>query len=566
MKKLLTSFFLLAVTFANAQLLTWTPSFIQETSMPVTITANAAYGNQALLNYNPFDVYVHMGVITNLSTNSSDWKYVRDVWATTYSWEQASVASGKSRWTYTIDSSASLRTYFGITNPNEHIQEIAILFRSGNGSLKLANTDGSDMYIPVYGSGENVRIDAPISQPTFTPELVPFTAVVGTSVPITANASLAGSVIDIYFNGTLLSSTTGTTLSDTAKVTTTGTQTIIATATSGGVTSSDTVTFYVAPTNIVAAVPTGYNDGINYEAGDTSVTLVLYAPNKGKIVVVGDFNDWVPESNYQMNITPDGNRFWLRVTGLTPGVEYAYQYLIDDTLQVADYNTEKVLDKSVDPQIPAVSYPNLKAFPAKASGTLVSVLQTAQTPYVWQVPNFTRPDKRNLVIYELLLRDFIAAQNWQTLTDTLTYLKRLGINAIEVMPFVNFEGFSSWGYNPNFFFAPDKVYGTPTALKQFIDACHAQGIAVIMDLAMQDVFGSSPLASMYWNSALSIPAANNPWLDQYPTHAYNVGSEFNSESAATIALRNRVYAHWLNDYKLDGFRFDLAGGYTQNNK
>ncbi len=121
MKKLLTSFFLLAVTFANAQLLTWTPSFIQETSMPVTITANAAYGNQALLNYNPFDVYVHMGVITNLSTNSSDWKYVRDVWATTYSWEQASVASGKSRWTYTIDSSASLRTYFGITNPNEHI-------------------------------------------------------------------------------------------------------------------------------------------------------------------------------------------------------------------------------------------------------------------------------------------------------------------------------------------------------------------------------------------------------------------------------------------------------------
>ena len=45
-------------------------------------------------------------------------------------------------------------------------------------------------------------------------------------------------------------------------------------------------------------------------------------------------------------------------------------------------------------------------------------------------------------------RDFISAQNWITLTDTLTYLKRLGVNAIEVLPFCNFEGFSSWGYNP----------------------------------------------------------------------------------------------------------------------
>jgi len=571
MKNFLTPLLLLVVGFANAQLLSWTPSFIQETSaLPITITANAAYGNKALYNYNAFGVYVHMGVITTSSTTPGDWRYVKTQWGTSgkaYSWEQAFPASGKSRWTYTIKDSigvTDLRTYFGITDPNEHILKIAILFRNETGSKQLDNSDGSDMFISVYGSGENVRIDVPITQPTFDPELVPITASVGTNVPITANASLAGSAMNVYFNGNLLSSTTGTTDTTTATVTATGTQTIVATATSGGVTSSDTVVFYVKPSNTVAAVPVGNSDGINYEPGDTSATLVLYAPNKGTILVVGDFNNWTPEPNYQMNVTPDGNRFWLRLTGLTPGTEYAYQYLIDDTLQVADYNSDKILDKSVDPQIPATTYPNLKAFPVKAAGQQVSVLQTAQTPYVWKVPNFNRPDKRNLLIYELWVEDFVYSQNWQALTDTLFYLKKLGVNAIEVMPFNNFEGYTSWGYNSNYFFAPDKVYGTRDALRKFVDACHSQGIAVIMDLAMAEVSGSSPLASMYWNKAANTPATNNPWLNITPTNKNVVSIQFNHSAQATIDLRNRVYKHWLKDYNLDGFRFDLFGGYTQN--
>ena len=558
--------FVLLTATTHAQLLSWSAgssSFIQETSKPVTITANANYGNQGLKGHFPQDVYMHIGVITNLSKSTSDWKYVRGVWATKYSWE-ALTPSSNNTWTYTIDSSTSLKSFFGVP-AGETILKLAMVIRSGDGSLKLANADGSDMYVPVYGSGENVRIDVPLLQPLYTPAPIPITKKVGDNITIVSHASLPASDMQLFFNGNLISSINGVTDSTSATITASGTQTIIATATSGGVTKSDTVTFFVAPANNVAALPAGVSDGINYEPGDTSVTLVLYAPNKKNIVVVGDFSDWMASSINLMNITPDGNRFWVRLTGLTPGKEYAYQYLIDGSLQVADYNSEKILDKYVDPQISASSYPNLMPFPTKANGSIVSVFQTAQTPYNWQVTNFARPDKKNLVIYELLVRDFVAAQNWKTLTDTLTYLKRLGINAIEVMPFNNFEGYSSWGYNSNFFFAPDKVYGTPTALKQFIDACHMQGIAVIMDLAMQDVFGTSPLASMYWNAAKSIPAADNPWLNQYPTHAFNVGSMFNHSSAATIALRNRVYAHWLKDYNIDGFRFDLAGGYTQNN-
>jgi glycosidase len=281
--------------------------------------------------------------------------------------------------------------------------------------------------------------------------------------------------------------------------------------------------------------------------------------------VVGDFNNWTQQIAYQMNKTPDSNFFWLQINGLTAGTEYAYQYVIDDTLQLADYNTEKVLDANVDPSIPASTYPGLKTFPSQAVGTLASIIQTGQTAYNWQVTNFQRPAKSNLRIYELWIADFVSAGNWQTLIDTLSYFKNLGINAIEIEPFANFEGAVSWGYNPNFYFAPDKVYGTATAVKQFVDACHQQGMAVIMDMVMNHSFGSSPMVQMYWNNALGVPAANSPWFNQYPTHADNVGYQFNHESPATIDFTRRVINYWLTNYHIDGYRWDLAKGFTQTN-
>jgi len=395
--------------------------------------------------------------------------------------------------------------------------------------------------------------------------LAPITKAVNDNVAITANAN-QNTTITLFYNGTQVGSaaTNVQTASATATATV-GTQTIVARVTNGTTTASDTATFYVSSSNTFLPLPTGVADGINYETGDTSAILVLYAPKKSQVIVIGDFNDWTQSAKYQMNETPDSLRYWVRITGLTPGVEYAYQYVIDGSLVLADYNTEKVLDKSNDPYIPSATYPNLKSFPAKASGNLVSILQTAKPVYTWQAANYTRPDKRNLVIYELLVRDFVAAQNYQTIKDTLSYLKRLGINAIELMPVNEFEGNDSWGYNPSFYFAPDKYYGTETALKQFIDACHQQGIAVIMDMVMNHSFGSSPMVQMYWDATNNIPAANSPWFNQYATHAYNVGYQFNHQSQATIDFRNRVIKHWLTKYKIDGFRWDLAKGFTQTN-
>src|SRR5258708_40297842 len=106
-----------------------------------------------------------------------------------------------------------------------------------------------------------------------------------------------------------------------------------------------------------------------------------------------------------MNKTPDGNYWWLRITGLTPRTEYSFQYLVDGSLKVGDPYAEKILDPSNDGTISPTIYPNLKPYPTGLTTGIVSILQTSSPQFNWQVNNFSRPDKRKLIVYELLLRD-----------------------------------------------------------------------------------------------------------------------------------------------------------------
>ncbi len=565
MKKIFSVFtlFVISTFFCQSQVLRWAPSFIQENSQTISITCNGKFGNKGLIDYAPAsDVFVHIGAITNLSTGSSDWKYAPFTWATTNALASAT-NSASNEWTFTI--SGGLRSFFKITNPNEKIIKIAVLFRSGNGSKALRNENGSDMYIPVYDNGLYARIDEPLSNPTFIPSLITVNKNIGDNFTIVGNASQSAN-LSITHNGVALNTAANSsTLKANTTISKVGSQKFLFEARTGSSVSKDSVSFFVSGPAIISALPTGIADGINYEQGDTSVILVLYAPGKSGISVVGDFNNWTETTEEQMNKTPDGNRFWLRLKGLKAGQEYAYQYIIDGGLRVADYNTEKILDPNNDGFIPATTYPNLKTYPTSKTTGIVSVLQTGKPQYTWKVKNFSRPDKRNLIIYEVLIRDFLAARNFQSLKDTIPYLKRLGINAIELMPFSEFEGNLSWGYNPNFFFAPDKFYGTETAIREFIDACHQQGIAVIMDMVLNHCFGSSPLAQMYWDGANNQPASNNPWLNTIATHPFNVGNDFNHESNATKDFVSRVVKHWLTKYNIDGIRWDLSKGFTQTN-
>ena len=544
----------------RAQLLSWTADFPKDIDN-IEITMDASKGNQGLLNYSPVsDVYVHVGVITNLSTSFSDWRYVKFTWGTTNAAAQA-VSLGGNKWKYTI---TNIRTFFGVPG-GEVIQKIAILVRNGSGNIVQRNADGSDMYIPVYDNTLSTRFSTPFFQPLYNRLPEPISKNQGDNISLTALANQSADM-KLFLNGNQIQSATGvTTISANPVLTTSGNQTIRVDATVGATTKSESFQFYVAPSVTIAALPAGVRDGINYETGNTSAVLVLYAPGKNRVSVIGEFpgSNWSEQAAYQMNKTPDGNYWWLRITGLTAGQEYAFQYLVDGTLKVGDPYAEKVLDPNNDSFITPATYPNLKTYPTGQSG-IVSVLQTNPPGYTWTVNNFQRPDKRNLVIYELLLRDFIAAHDWQTLRDTINHFKNLGVNAIQIMPLNEFDGNESWGYNPSYFLAPDKYYGPKNSLKSFIDLCHSNGIAVIMDIALNHTTGSNPLAALYWNGTTNQPAANNPWLNVSATHPYNVFNDFNHESLATRYFTSRVIEHWLQEYKIDGFRWDLSKGFTQN--
>ena len=544
-----------------AQLLTWTPDFAKDNDN-ITITMDATKGNQGLLNYSPTsDVYVHIGLITDSSTSPTNWHYVKFAWATTPSQAQATYI-GSNKWTYTI--SGGIRSFFGVT-PGVGIKKIAILFRNGGGTAVQRNTDGSDMYVPVYSTALATRFSIPPYQPTYVRIPEPFSKNVGDNIAVTAISNQL-SDMRIYLNGNMIQQLpNATTISANPTLTQAGANQIIVKDSLAGVNVYDTLNFFVAPQVNVAPLPPGVKDGINYEPGNTSVVLVVYAPQKSRVSVIGEFpgSSWTEQTNYVMNKTPDGNYWWLRITGLTPGVEYAFQYLADGSVKTTDPYVEKILDPNNDGQISSTTYPGLRSYPAGASG-IVGLVQTNAPAYNWGVTNFSRPDKRNLVIYELLLRDFLLAHDWKTLKDTLNYLKTMGVNAIEIMPFSEFEGNSSWGYNPDFFLAPDKYYGPKNNLKEFIDSCHRKGIAVIMDIVLNHATGFCPLAALYWNNSTNQPAANNPWLNVTATHPYNVFNDFNHESLATRYFTSRVIEHWLTEYKLDGFRWDLSKGFTQN--
>ncbi len=333
---------------------------------------------------------------------------------------------------------------------------------------------------------------------------------------------------------------------------------------------TDTARFYymIDPQAAEKNPPAGVRAGINYW-DDGRVTLALFAPYKEHVFVIGEFNNWFVDTLYLMNKyspTADSTLWWLTIDGLTAQKEYAFQYLVNGTLRIADPYTEKVLNPWDDPWIDESTYPNLKAYPSGKTDEIVSVLQTEQTEYAWQATDYQPPAKEELIIYELLIRDFVTAHDYKTLIDTLDYLENLGINAIELMPVNEFEGNESWGYNPAFYFAPDKYYGPAEDLKAFVDACHQRGIAVIVDMVLNHCFGQSPFVQLYldhYGSNEIIMKIPNPWFNQSsPNQTYRWGADFNHQSPATQKLVDRVNSYWLTEFNVDGFRFDFTKGFT----
>lgn len=308
-------------------------------------------------------------------------------------------------------------------------------------------------------------------------------------------------------------------------------------------------------------LPLGAKDGVAFINNGTSAIVTLFAPGKTTVSLIGDFNSWSATAT-PMKKANDDQTWWIQIDNLNPNTEYGYQFLVNGNLKVADPYCEKILDEANDKYISTSTYPNLMSYPTGKTTGIVSVMQANQPTYTWKNNSFTRPEKNNLVIYELLIRDFTTDHNYASTLQKLDYLISLGINAIELMPVNEFEGNLSWGYNPSFYFAPDKYYGTKTALQNFIDECHGKGIAVILDMVLNHSFGQSPMVQLYFDG--SKPTANSPWFNTDAKHPYNVGYDFNHESTATKYFAKNVIKFWMQQYKIDGFRFDLSKGFTQN--
>ncbi|MDR1526418.1 MAG: alpha-amylase [Dysgonamonadaceae bacterium] len=306
-------------------------------------------------------------------------------------------------------------------------------------------------------------------------------------------------------------------------------------------------------------LPAHLRDGIT-RISDDSLAFVLFAPKKQSVYLIGDFNDWTVSEAYKMD--KDGDRFWIQIGNLDRNKAYVCQYLIDQTIRIADPYAHTIADPWNDKDIPSAIYPNMIPYPTGQTTEIAMVVTTQPDQYSWKIPDYTVNNPQNIVIYEILIRDFTEQRSIKGVQSKLPYLKALGVNAIELMPFNEFEGNDSWGYNPSFYFATDKAYGTSDDYKAFIDACHENGMAVIMDMVLNHSYGQSPMVRMY-SGANGNPSADNPWYNvSSPNTSYSWGYDFNHESKHTEAFVDSVCAYWLKEYKIDGFRFDFTKGFT----
>ena len=410
-----------------------------------------------------------------------------------------------------------------------------------------------------------------------------------TNASIVASNTGGAATYTLKANGVTVSGPTSTTFFTAGPLVTQNTVFTLE-CTQGATTITKKFTYLLNPGNISATLPVGMVDGINYNTADPSrATLVLNAPFKDFVYVSGSFNNWQPTSSYAMKKDTTTGKFWLEITGLTSGQVNTYQYWVCDVtsrpanspavVKTADPFSTLVLSPFDDPEIASLGvFPNLPAYPAGQERE-VTVLQTGPNTlfsYNWSsaTTNFIKPKKKDLIIYEVLVRDFDANRTFQDLINKIDYFRNLKINAIQLMPVMEFEGNLSWGYNTVFHMALDKRYGSPAKFKEFVDLCHQNGIAVILDIALNHVFGRSPLERMWmldtdgdgWANGTGFRvSAENPYCNQDALHSYSVGTDLNhfrEPDNLTNTYSVRTIQHWIQEYKIDGFRWDLTKGFT----
>jgi Alpha amylase, catalytic domain/Secretion system C-terminal sorting domain len=499
-------------------------------------------------------IYAHTGV----TLNGTAWQNVKGSWGNNTTQPALTLVSGN---IYKLDLTPSIMSYYGVASGS--VTKINLVFRNA-----LGNAQSTDLTLDVGAFQSTLIAPAEYSNSIINS---------GQNLTISASNTNGNANYNLLANGVSINTYTGTSYSYT-DTNITSNKMYELQITQGITVFSKKFGVIVNAGTVSQAMASGLEDGINYNTSDASkATLVLTAPGKDFVYVAGSFNNWQPDTSYLMRKDPSTSKFWLELTGLTAGVNYTYQYWVVDAtpttnspavVKTGDPFSTLVLSPFDDPYIPAASYPNMPVYPAGQERE-VTVLKTGQTPYSWSTAttNFVKPNKDNLVVYEVLIRDFDANRNFQSLIDKIDYFKNLKVNAIELMPVMEFEGDEGWGYNPAYHLALDKFYGTKAKMQEFVDLCHQNGIAVILDVALNHAFGRNPMVRMWmkdpdgdgWGDA----ASDNPYFNEFAKHSYGVGNDFNHASAYTKYYTKRVLKEWITEFKIDGFRWDLTKGFTQ---
>ncbi|MFB0515316.1 MAG: alpha-amylase family glycosyl hydrolase, partial [Candidatus Neomarinimicrobiota bacterium] len=299
------------------------------------------------------------------------------------------------------------------------------------------------------------------------------------------------------------------------------------------------VTVWKAPDIVMEPLPAGAELGVT-DHGNGTVTFALLAPAKAFVCLLGSWADWDPDSlvmNYDI-----GQSIWWLTELLTPGT-YQYMYLINGQKQLGDPYATDVEWKLPNGQEDWQYVENQ-----------ICQFKVGAEPFVWTDDGWIKPVMEDLVIYELLVRDFSSQRNFAGVIEKLDYLADLGINAIELLPNYEFPGESSWGYNPAFYFAVESAYGTPEDFKTLVNEAHARGIAVIMDLVFNHCDGRSPFYQLYeqnYDDSPYVHAEQNPW--GMP--------DFDHTKEGTKRLVKDVVRYWIEEYHVDGYRYDNTTGF-----
>ncbi len=179
-------------------------------------------------------------------------------------------------------------------------------------------------------------------------------------------------------------------------------------------------------------------------------------------------------------------------------------------------------------------------------------LQKDAQLFSWTDAAYKTPELDDLIVYELQIEQF--NDTFQGVIGRLTYLQGLGVNCIEIMPVTSTKLDFDWGYGPLHYFSPSAHFGGPEGLRSLVDACHAANMAVILDVVYQhvDPFFAYTLVYQDINGTPGAPQVNSPMI--------GANGPFGPESDFSQVFTQQYFAavnrHWLDDYHVDGFRYD----------